>query len=241
MFRQIELVDHILKEMEITGILPDIMIVGSWCLYFYQYHYKDSDLPPLRTTDIDIDVNSLRKAKIRFNIGGILEKYDFRMDFHGDGSTSFIHADLKIEFLVPEIGRPSHEPVKIHGFGITAQPLRWLDLLEKEVIIVDYKGMQVKVPHPARFAVHKLIISQRRSGRNPKIEKDIVQGLQVIRMLVELGWVEKITGIVNILSRKQKKLIKQALQGSNVEELTGLTIAELEKIFQCRISAQTLK
>lgn len=236
MFRQIELVDHILKEMDTAGILPDIMIVGSWCLYFYQHNYREADLPPLRTTDIDIDVNFLRKVKIRFNIGGILEKYDFRMDFHWNGSISFIHADLKIEFLVPEIGRPSHDPVKIPGFGITAQPLRWLDLLEKEVITVDYKGMHVKVPHPTRFVVHKLIISQRRSGRNPKVEKDITQGLQVIRMSVELGWVEKITGIVNTLSRKQKKLIKQALQGSKVEELTGLTILELEKIFQCRIS-----
>ncbi|MCD4784104.1 MAG: nucleotidyltransferase domain-containing protein [Candidatus Eremiobacteraeota bacterium] len=214
MLKQFELVDEILKALDKEGVLVNIIIVGSWCIYFYKHHFEEARiLSNITTLDIDIDVNPLRKEKRKVNISDILISLGFDLRFHGDGSISLIHPEIKAEFLVPEIGRPAHDPIKIPGFGITAQPLRWLNLLEEEVITVDYKGMQVKVPHPARFAVHKLIISQRRIGRNPKVKKDIHQGIEVARMLIEMGQAGKLNEIIGGLSLKQKKLVRKALAG----------------------------
>lgn len=214
MSKQFELIDEVLKALNREGVLNNIIIVGSWCIYFYKHHFEEAKiLSNITTLDIDIDVNPLRKEKRKVNVSDIFISLGFDLQFHGDGSILLIHPEIKAEFLVPEIGRPAHDPIKIPGFGITAQPLRWLDLLEKEVITVDYKGMQVKVPHPARFAVHKLIISQRRRGKNPKTDKDIRQGIEVARMLIEMGQAKKLNEIIGGLSRKQKKLIRKALEG----------------------------
>ena len=40
----------------------------------------------MKTTDIDMDVNWLRKGKIKVDIAQILEALDFKMQFHGNGS-----------------------------------------------------------------------------------------------------------------------------------------------------------
>ncbi len=250
---EINIVDKILMEFEKQGILSRIMVVGSWCLYFYKHHFEGSHwLERARTTDIDFDVNSLIKFRNTVDVSQILESLGFLINFHGDGSLSFqkeekggqaIHPLVKVEFLVPEIGRPSPEPKKIPGFGITAQPLRWLEILEVDPLTVDYRNMNVKVPQPARFALHKLIVSQRRrqGDKNPKKAKDINQALQVIRLLSELGRLSEITGTVKTLSRKQTKLLRQSLQTSPAEEVTGLDREVLGEVFGFRIKKTDYK
>ena len=225
MLKQYELIDKILKALDEEGVLENIIIVGSWCIYFYKRHFDEAKiLSNITTLDIDIDVNPLRKEKKKVDISDILVPLGFDLNFHGDGSISLIHPEIKAEFLVPEIGRPAHDPIKIPGSGITAQPLRWLDLLEKEIITVNYKGLSVKVPHPAWFAIHKLIISQRRRGKNPKTDKDIHQGIEVARMLIRMGQAKKLNEIIGGLSRKQKKLVKKALKGVDPLFVEGIII-----------------
>jgi hypothetical protein len=48
------------------------------------------------------------------------------------------------------------------SLGINAQPLRYLDLLLQDTIAVDFQGIELCLPHPIRFALHKLIIAGRR-------------------------------------------------------------------------------
>ena len=241
MFKQLELINKILRKLNEEEILEHLLIVGSWSLYFYQHHYKEANLPPLRTEDIDIDAGFLRKLKKPVvDILEILKDFGFDVDFHGDGSISLIceidKERFKVEFLVPETGRPAHDPIKIKGFGISAQPLRWLDILEEDFLTVDYDGMKINIPHPARFAVHKLIISQRRqklrgTGESPKVKRDITQALNVIKMLSEMKRSGEVTELANTLSKKQKKLIKQALSRTEIVRLSGMLTEELEEIF----------
>ncbi|MBI2342208.1 MAG: hypothetical protein HYU98_05695 [Deltaproteobacteria bacterium] len=66
-----------------------------------------------------------------------------------------------------------------------AIPLRFLDFLIKKpvdsVLIGVRGGIPVTVPHPARYAVHKLIISsQRPVSESAKSAKDIIQAEQII-------------------------------------------------------------
>jgi hypothetical protein len=101
--------------------------------------------------------------------------------------------------------------------------------LEKDIITVYYEGLPVKVPHPARFGIHKLIISQRRqSGKSGKKDKDIKQGIEVLNMVVRMGEGERIKEVLEILTKKQKKFITEAVKDQR--ETLEILYPELENI-----------
>jgi hypothetical protein len=53
--------------------------------------------------------------------------------------------------------------------------------------VVDGGGVLVNVPHPARFAVHKLLVAQDRAAAfQAKSRKDVAQAAQVLFALEEL-------------------------------------------------------
>ncbi len=105
-------------------------------------------------------------------------------------STSFkvLGAELHVDLLTPMRGREKDAPVRIQGLGAAAQPLRFLDYVLEDTqpaAIVGGAGVLVNVPSPARFALHKLIVSQRRPvSQATKARKDIAQAEQVLDVLM---------------------------------------------------------
>ena len=89
---------------------------------------------------------------------------------------------LVVEMLTTR-GR-SDGPVPIPGLGCAAIPLRFMEyLLEDpvEVVVLYGAGVRIKVPDPARYAVHKLIVHQVRT--NPiKAQKDLWQAKELIEV-----------------------------------------------------------
>lgn len=83
--KQFELIDKILMTFDKADILKHIMFVGSWCIYFYRHCFKNFSLDPIRTTDIDINVNQLSKAGLPVNIPSLLKPYDFEIKFAKEG------------------------------------------------------------------------------------------------------------------------------------------------------------
>ncbi len=75
-------------------------------------------------------------------------------------------------------------PVQIPSLGCAAIPLRYMEyLLEDpvEAVALYGAGVRIKVPDPARYAVHKLIVHQVRS--NPiKAQKDLLQAKELIEV-----------------------------------------------------------
>lgn len=96
---------------------------------------------------------------------------------------------FRVELLVPNRGREAYEgrPVALPALGRTdAIALRFLDYLiyqEVQAVVLHKAGILVNVPQPARFAVHKLIVSARRRKGNPKVRKDVEQAGTLIRAL----------------------------------------------------------
>jgi hypothetical protein len=78
-------------------------------------------------------------------------------------------------------------PVFIRRLNAAAHPLKYLDyLLEEPINAVMICGSPclVKVPQPARFALHKLIVSQQRdAGATDKKRKDLVQAKNMLELL----------------------------------------------------------
>lgn len=76
----------------------------------------------------------------------------------------------------------SEEPVLLPGMQCSALPMPFLDyLLDEPVEAVSLynSGVLVRVPDPARFAVHKLILHQIRKERAKAI-KDLVQARALV-------------------------------------------------------------
>jgi hypothetical protein len=97
---------------------------------------------------------------------------------HGQAPIAFAAGDLKFEFLTPMRGPVEDAPVRLPALGTSSQPLRFLDYLicrEQVAAILHGAGVLVNVPDPARYAWHKLIVSQRRTVNQAKARKDVLQ------------------------------------------------------------------
>ena len=99
-----------------------------------------------------------------------------------NGLVRYQHPDLLVEFLAPELGRGYHKPRDIRAWQIQAQELRYLNFLTAFPEEIRYQSMTVCVPEPAAFALHKLIISSRRTKKD-KQEKDLAAAVGVLEFL----------------------------------------------------------
>ena len=106
-------------------------------------------------------------------------------------STSWRTADqaLRVDLLTPLVGRGREGPVELPALGAHASALRFLDYLLAETVpaaMLTGSGVLVRVPTPERFALHKLIVSQRRSAAEAsKVTKDLAQAAALLEVLLE--------------------------------------------------------
>ncbi len=95
---------------------------------------------------------------------------------------------LSVDLLTPMNGNHS-EPVPITSLGAYAEPMRYIEFLleDTQLAVLLYKhGIVVHVPNPARFALHKLVTSQRRpSAFAIKSRKDISQASTLLTVLCQ--------------------------------------------------------
>ena len=103
--------------------------------------------------------------------------------------TSYIaKGGLRVDFLTPNEDGDTDTPRPLPAFQTDAEPLRFLDYLihnpEPAVVLHDV-GIYVLVPAPERYAVHKLIVSRRRSGGTAKRDKDVQQSAALLDLLAQ--------------------------------------------------------
>jgi len=102
--------------------------------------------------------------------------------------TSYVaKGGLRVDFLTPNEGSETGEPQSLPALQTHAQPLRFLDFLIHDpdpAVVLHGPGIYVQVPAPARYAVHKLIVSRRRAAGLAKSDKDLQQA---DALLVVLG------------------------------------------------------
>jgi hypothetical protein len=95
---------------------------------------------------------------------------------------------FSVDILTPMHGKTTSTPIYISALDTYAEPVRFLDFLLEDIqraVIVAKAGILVNVPSPARFALHKLVISQRRTAHlQTKKLKDTSQAKQLLRVLI---------------------------------------------------------
>lgn len=219
---QFKLCMEILRRFYKSGILDDFILIGSWCVYFYKNYF--SEIPSIhqitiKTRDLDFLINNPSKIKHNVNIPELLKDLGFITDFKGhQGYIKLDHPDLILEFLVPEKGKGIDKPYPLPKFGINATTLRFLNFLSDNIIKVKVENFYLSVPHPANFALHKLIISQRRVTQE-KALKDSSTAIEILNALISKNETHIIKNIFRSIPQKWQNKITNCLKDLTEQDI----------------------
>jgi len=207
---QYELCRKVLERLETAGVLRHLVLVGSWCLLVYQkYFEKTGPLRTLRTRDLDFLVPMPPRLPIAVDIPELLTTLGFVLGHRGEAGYMILqHPELLVEFLVPERGRGYAGAYPLKQLGVNAQPLRFMDLALLNPMRGDLFGMVIMVPHPACFALHKLIVSARRREVAKK-QRDIETAIEILELLRKQGEYTAVTETLRDLPRSWQRTIRK--------------------------------
>ncbi|WP_301100808.1 nucleotidyltransferase domain-containing protein [Propionivibrio sp.] len=113
--------------------------------------------------------------------------------------------DFRLDFL-STVGRSGNEPYEHPDLHITLQPLRFMEYslenVQQTALLSGASATMVNVPHPARYALHKLIVYGEREGAfRSKSNKDLVQAGLLLAALQESRPWEVDEAWVDLLAR----------------------------------------
>ncbi len=220
---QYELCIEILRRLSTHKVLDEIILIGSWCVPFYKSYFSGVKYnPSIKTRDIDFLVPHPHRIRVNVDIPHLLKDLGFVVGQKGTkGYIKLEHPDLIVEFLSPERGKGTDKPIPLTRLGVNAVALRFLDLLTDNLIKTKVEDFAVLLPHPANFALHKLIIFQRRF-KEEKTIKDRDMALAILKALINKGEAKIIKQVFNsILAKWQKKVIK-GLEESQEREILDI-------------------
>ena len=170
-----ELLTAVLKELQAKGVLDGLVIVGSWCQYYYRVLFDNApEIPLLRTLDIDFLVPNPSKFKTQVDVSQLLNDLGFDSDFdYNTGLVKYVHPDLEIQFLTPALGQAKDTPHEIRQLNINAESLTYMKMLQDHKINMTHDGVTIWLPEPEAYALHKALISSKRKDPAKK-EKDLM-------------------------------------------------------------------
>lgn len=222
--KQSELCLEILRRFYNAGILKDFILIGSWCVYFYKDYFSNTpfiDQFTIKTRDLDFLIDKPTMLKRKVNIPELLKDLGFVVSLKGSkGYIKLDHPELILEFLVPEKGKGTDKPYPLPNLNMNAVALRFLNFLSKNTVRIKIENFYLTLPHPANFALHKLIVFQRRI-KEEKAIKDRRAAIEILNTLINKGESKVIKDVFNsVLIKWQQKII------------TGLKAANEEKILE---------
>jgi len=97
--------------------------------------------------------------------------------------------EFHVDLLTPLLGEDSGKPVHLPHFKSYAHPVRFMEYLLEDsqgAVIPFRSGVLVNVPDPARFSLHKLVVSRRRPvSQQVKAGKDLQQVGELLDVLLQ--------------------------------------------------------
>ena len=141
--------------------------------------FREISISVAATDKIPSLLEALRAVDASFEPISSLERNDMPCRFKNrDGYV--------VDILVPNRGADKATAEPLPALGAAGQLLRYLDFLiyqPVEAVVLYGGGVLVNVPDPARYAVHKLIVSQVRPDV-PKRAKDLWQASCLLAVLL---------------------------------------------------------
>ncbi len=197
----------VLDLVEDAGCMRHVILVGSWA----EYAYKQAEMlpgftPNIRTMDVDFLVRNLRRPSPAAQLASLARERGFYVESDRmTGTTKFLDTTgLEVEFLIGKMGA-GIEPALKTNVGVTAQALRHMEIISKNVIDLSCLGHIVVVPTPEAYAAHKMVINDE---RGPKAEKDA----QAIENLYPLLDKAKFSAILSCLTKKERARVNSFME-----------------------------
>lgn len=186
---------QVLDTLEEAGLLRQAVVVGTAAYQCYPApagHLLPSSA--MMTQDADLATASLAISAV--DAGETLETILKRADptfrplpgLHRAAPPSHFRsgAGFVVDLRTPQLRRNDPNPMPLPALAAGAVPLQylaWLIEAPMEAAVLYRSGIAVRIPQPARFAVHKLILAQKRGGDTTKRVKDLVQAGALIAAL----------------------------------------------------------
>ena len=213
---QYDLCIEVLHRLDKAGILKDVVLVGSWCTLFYEDFFGSTGYAAsLKTRDMDLLIPQPAAITVKADVAELLKDLGFVVGFSGSkGYIRLEHPQLIVEFLVPERGRGSDKPYSLPQLGLNAQALRFLEFLAQNTITSKVGPVTITLPHPANFALHKLLVMTRR----PKPEKQLKDKEAAVRILNAL-----IDTVQSYFIKNVFQTMPRRWQGKVRKQLTDIT------------------
>jgi hypothetical protein len=220
--KQYSLCLKVLRRLKEAGVLDEMMVIGSWCIYFYKNYFTEADYTSsIRTRDIDFLIPRRLKRKSHIDLPVLFEDLGFVVDLSRKGAFRLVHPELIIDFVVSEKGKGDVRPFPIPQLGLNAQKLRFLEILLENPMKIEVDDFTITLPHPAAFALHKLIISWRRPKEEKRL-KERREGIRILNSLITKGETDRIIDIFNRFPRRWKSSILRALEISEATDLINM-------------------
>jgi hypothetical protein len=186
---------HVLDALSKSGLLKETVLVGTAAYQCYS-PLVGSTLPSAALTTQDADLATASLALTSDTEGEPFEEVLRRADptFRAIPAlspkappSSFRSATgFMVDLLTPQLRRDDRNPMplaKLKAGAVPLQHLRWLMEHPVPAAVLHGSGTAVTVPSPARFAIHKLIIAQKRAIDRTKRQKDLLQAEALIKTL----------------------------------------------------------
>lgn len=185
----------VLDALSKTGLLKETVLVGTAAYQCYS-PLVGGTLPSATLTTQDADLATASLALTSDTEGEPLEAVLRRADAtfraipaltRNAPPSSFRSASgFVVDLLTPQLRREDPNPMplaKLKAGAVPLQYLRWLMDNPIPAAALHGSGIAVTVPSPARFAIHKLIVAQKRGTDRGKRQKDLLQAKALIEAL----------------------------------------------------------
>ena len=210
-----------IKVFDDIGLLPYVMIIGSWAEYFYPMLFDTDFIPNLKTRDIDFFYKNINLPQESIPVIEKLKEIGYVYD-EVDGISRFYKEDfLELEFLTRVLGAGTEGRMEIKPLGITSEGLRVINILasfprEIEVTSPQDETFTITIPEPAVYTVQKILTNPIRNPAEKK-QKDIAAVRELLyHMEKSPEHMFKLKEVYNSLSKKQNKVLKQVCDENNI-------------------------
>ncbi|NLD34494.1 MAG: hypothetical protein GX653_06245 [Clostridiales bacterium] len=203
---------RLLRHFSEAGLLPHMLVIGSWAEYLYaQSGFLPGFVANLRTLDVDFLIRNQRRPAQKVNLMQAVQASGCLMEQDTlTGATKLYTLDgLEVEFLIAQKGS-GQEAVLPTNLGVNAQALTHISMLRDHAVEVTVFDMRIMVPLPEAYVLHKCVINER---RGLKAEKD----RQAINGLAPYLDATRLSDIFETLQRKEKAAALAALQRLGID------------------------
>lgn len=220
-----ELLSDVLKALQKKGVLDGLVIVGSWCQYYYKILFDDApEIPLIRTMDIDFLVPNPSKFETKVDVSDLLNSLGFDSDFdYSTGLVKYVHPDLEIQFLTPALGRAKDTPYEIKKLNINAEGLTYMKILQDCKFSMTHGGVTIWLPEPAAYCLQKILISPKRK-KPAKKEKDLLAAKSIGELCLEYETHrDRLKNIYDHMPKKWQRTVSGILEQLSSEMFSFLT------------------